>query len=180
MNTHTLGAPEEREDRAPETCGTITHQHTHTLGAPEEREDRVFQEIMAGNPQIWGKALCHIFKQINKLHMEHTHISTPDTSWWNYPKIKMNLESCARGLTTGNLVPRTGTRSQRQSWTPDKWEERQCLQQGLTFLCTCARGTHSRTHTHMHGKDPKHANSSYPGVSPESWVLFFLFFVHFV
>lgn len=29
-----------------------THQHTHTLGAPEEREERVFQEIMAGNPQI--------------------------------------------------------------------------------------------------------------------------------
>lgn len=157
-----------------------THQHTHTLGAPEEREERVFQEIMAGNPQIWGKALCHIFKQINKLHMEYTHISTPDTSWWNYPKIKMNLESCARGLTTGNLVPSTGTRSQRQSWTPDKWEERQCLQQGLTFLCTCARVTHSRTHTHMHGKDPKHANSGYPSVSPESWVLFFLFFVHFV
>ena len=90
-----------------------TPTHTHTLGAPEERKERGRKNISRNygweSPNLMKSIIPHIQAAQQTSHGIHSHIHTQTR------RDEINLESCARGLTTGNWVPCTGTRCQRQS-----------------------------------------------------------------
>lgn len=60
---------------------------------------------MAGNPQIWWKALLHILRKFNKLHTEQTHMSTPRHSVMELSKDKDKSWKLHERLATRNWAP---------------------------------------------------------------------------
>lgn len=152
---------------------------THTLGAPEERKERGRKNISRNNG-------CKIPTSDENHYSTYSRSSTnftwnkltyPHLDRWTYTKIKVNLESSMRRLTTPNWAPMYGNLMPTSKLNARKMRVKSSICNRISLSCVYAHvyvlHTHICTHTCME-KTPNMPTVVSSGC--EHWMTEFLFF----